>query len=96
MNSKKITRFYFEHDAEDKCSVFCIMCNKIAYSTKHNKYLRDQKCSGHQNLQCLNSSCANGFSKTYYNNYIYNNRPKLPPQRSSSSRDYMQMYQLQN
>ena len=95
MNSKKITRFYFEH-VENKCSVFCIMCNKIAYSTKHNKFLNNQKCSGYDNLQCLNSSCANGFSKTYHNNYIYNNRPKLPTQRSSSLRDYMEIYQLQN
>ena len=90
MNSKK---FYFEHTV-NSCRVFCIMCNKIAYSTKHSKYLNNKKCLGHDNLQCLNSSCANGFSKTYHNNYIYNNRPKLPPKKNFSIRDYMEMYQL--
>ena len=95
MNSKKIKRFYFKH-TENKCRVFCIMCNKIAYSTKHEKYLNNEKCIGHDSLQCLNSSCANGFSTTYHNNYIYNNRLSLAPQRSSSIRDYMEMYQLQN
>ena len=95
MNSKKITRFYFEH-TENKCCVFCIMCNKIAYSTKYKKYLNNEKCFRHDNLQCLNSSCANGFSKTYHNNYIFNNKPTLPPKENSFIQDYMEMYQLQN
>ena len=93
MNSKiKIVRFYYEH-TENKCSVFCIMCNKIAYSTKQNKYLNNEKCDGHSNLQCLNSSCANGFSKTYFNNYIEDNRT-LKKDRVSSAlfRDYMDRY----
>ena len=78
-------------------SVFCIICNKIAYSTKHNKYINSKKCLGHDNLQCLNSSCANGFSKTYYNNYIFNNRSLKTPSISSSSsiQDYMDRFQLQ-
>ena len=75
------------------------MCNKIAYSTEENKYLNNEKCVGHNKLQCLNSSCANGFSTTYRNNYIVDNRSlleenKLPS--SASFSNYMDRYQLQN
>ena len=95
---KKKTRFYYKH-TENRCRVFCIMCNKIAYSTEQNKYLNNEECLGHNNLQCLNSSCANGFSTTYRNNYIVDNRSlleenKLPS--SSSFRSYMDRYKLQN
>ena len=68
---------------------------KTAYSTKHEKYLNNEKCMGHDSLQCLNSLCVNEFSTTYHNNYIYN-RSSSASQRSSSIRDYMEMYQLQN
>ena len=99
MNSKnKITKFYYKH-TENRCRVFCIMCNKIAYSTEQNKYLNNEKCVGHNKLQCLNSSCANGFSKTYHNNYIVDNRRLLKENRPSSStffRDYMDRFELQN
>ena len=82
MNSKiKIVRFYYEH-TENRCCVFCVMCNKVAYSTKENKYLSNKKCTGHNNLQCLNSSCANEFSKTYFNNYIVDNRSLREKDRS--------------
>ena len=66
MNSNiKTKKFYYEH-TENRCRVFCSMCKKIAYSTKENKYLNNKECVGHENhdnLQCLNSSCINGFSK---------------------------------
>ena len=66
MSSKN---FYYKH-ASNLCSVFCIACNKVPYSTKENKYLKNQKYGEHEKLQCLNSSCPNGFSTTYqyYNN----------------------------
>ena len=75
MSSKN---FYHKH-ANDLCSVFCTACNKVAYSTKENKYLKEQKCFGYEKLQCLNSSCPNGFSKTYqcYNSNNSNNRRKI-------------------
>ena len=96
MNSE-IENFYYEH-TENRCCVFCIMCNKIAYSTKENKYLNNEKCVGHDNLQCLNSSCANGFSKTCHKNYIVDKSSLRKKPSSSSSatsfRDYMDRYQL--
>ena len=76
MSSPK--NFYHEHKEDnDLCSVFCITCQKIAYNTKENKYLKDQeKCAGFDNLQCLNSSCLNGFSTTYQH-YVADNRRKV-------------------
>lgn len=95
MNSEKIKkRFYYKH-TENSCRVFCIMCNKIAYSTKENKYLNSEKCIGHDNTQCLNSSCANGFSTTYHNNFIVDKRPE-PVTSIKKRRDYMEMYRLAN
>ena len=70
MNSKI---FYYKHTNE-LCSVFCSACKKIAYSTKENKYLKAQKCFGHEKLQCVNSSCPNGFSTTYQYYKIDNRR----------------------
>ena len=72
MNSQN---FYYKH-TDDLCSVFCTACNKIAYSTKENKYLKNQECVGHDKLQCLNSSCPNGFSTTYQY-YSTDNRHKI-------------------
>ena len=99
MNSKnEKKRFYYKH-TYNRCRVFCIMCNKIAYSTEQNKYLNNEECFGHYKLQCLNSSCANGFSKTYRNNYIVDNRLVLKENRpllSVSFSNYMDRYELQN
>ena len=102
MNSEnKKKRFYYKHD-ENRCRVFCIMCNKIAYSTEQNKYLNTEECFGHYKLQCLNSSCANGFSTTYHKNYIVDNRSDFLkrtnniPSLASMSSSYMDRYQLQN
>ena len=63
MNSKN---FYYKYNKDkDLYSIFCIVCHKIAYSTKENKYMKDQHFTNFNNLQCLNSSCRNGFSTTY-------------------------------
>ena len=64
MDSKKFYRKYNNKD-KDLCSIFCSFCDKIAYSTKENKYMKDQCITSFDNLQCLNSSCPNGFSSTY-------------------------------
>ena len=105
MTSKLTKNFYFLH-TENKCSVFCICCNKIAYSTKENKYLNSVECYGHNNLQCLNSCCANGFSKTYHNNFIADNRSDFLKRQGEKistrcliflptySTNYMSRYQL--
>ena len=108
MNAKKNEekRFYYTH-TENRCRVFCISCNKIAYSTEQNKYLNTEKCFGHNKLQCLNSSCLNGFSKTYYKNYVADNRSdflkregRIPINHTTflpvTSTNYMSRYQLQN
>ena len=100
MNSKynniiKIKKFYYEH-TENSCRVFCIMCNKIAYSTKENKYLNNKKCIGHNNLQCLNSSCANGFSKTYSNNYVVDKSSIQKPSSVTYFQNYMDRNILEN
>ena len=65
--------FYYEYN-KDKylCSIFCVVCNKVAYNTKENKYMKDQHFTKFANLQCLNSSCRNGFSKTYQNFVVAN------------------------
>ena len=93
-NSSEKKRFYYEH-RENNCRVLCIMCNKIAYSTKENKYLNSKKCLGHENPQCLNSLCANGFSKTSHNNYIVDKRPEVKSS-NNSLQDYMEMYNMTN
>ena len=99
MNSRN---FYYTHDKEkDLCSVFCVTCNKIAYSTKENKYLKDQECTLFTNLQCLNSSCPNGFSKTYQH-YVVDNRRKIKKRNvclmssisTSAGSNYMERYLL--
>ena len=63
MNSES---FYHKYNKDkDLYSIFCVVCDKIAYSTKENKYMKDQHFKNYTNLKCLNSSCRNGFSKTY-------------------------------
>lgn len=97
--------FYHEHKS-DLCSVFCASCKKIAYSTKENKYLKDQKCTGHDKLQCLNSSCLNGFSTTYQHyssNTSSNQRRKIRKENiylissvTLSNSNYMERFLLSN
>ena len=63
MDSKK---FYLKHNkGKDLYSIFCTFCDKIAYSNKEKKYLKDQHSTNFDSLQCLNNSCPNGFSSTY-------------------------------
>ena len=58
--------FYHKYNKDkDLYSTFCVVCDKIMYCTKENKYMKDQHFKTYANLQCLNSSCRNGFSKTY-------------------------------
>ena len=63
MDSKNFYHKYYKDI--DLYDIFCIVCDKIAYSTKENKYMKNQHFKNYTNLQCLNSSCRNGFSKTY-------------------------------
>ena len=95
--------FYFKHK-DDLCTVFCMFCKKIAYSTKENKYLKNQKCTGHDKLQCLNSSCLNGFSTTYQyhnSNTSSNERRKIRKENiylissvTLTNTDYMERFSL--
>ena len=70
MNSEN---FYHKYNKDKElCSIFCVVCNKVAYSTKENKYMKYQHITNFANLQCLNSSCQNGFSKNYRNFAVAN------------------------
>ena len=74
MNSKN---FYSKYSKNKKLySMFCVICDKIAYSTKENKYMKDQHFTDFGNLQCLNSSCRNGFSTTYQYCVVLNTSKK--------------------
>ena len=100
------SKFYYIH-TEYNCQIFCISCNKIAYSTEHNKYWNNEECLGHDHkLQCLNSSCPNGFSKTYHKNYVPDNRSETVKRKGvkitnrvvylpQSSTNYMTRFDLQ-
>ena len=83
MNS---TKFYQKYNDKNKdlCSIFCNFCDKIAYSTKENKYMKNQSITSFDNLQCLNSCCPNGFSVTYQ--YCVGFKSK----NGKNSKDYVQ------
>ena len=70
MNSENFYHKY--NEGKDLYSIFCVVCNKIAYNTEENKYMKDQHFKKLVNWQCLNSSCRNGFSKNYKNFAVSN------------------------
>ena len=107
VKNEKKSRFYYIHK-EYNCRIYCICCNKIAYSTEHNKYWNNEECLGHDHkLQCLNSSCPNGFSKTYTENFVADNRSEKLKRKTckikthtvylpKSSTNYMNRFELQH